>query len=90
MAENVTLGKKSIEETSKAFDDINRSIDSTSKTAKEISGAAGENALDEDAAARYRTRRKVFISSVFDECKRRNVLSHSRTVRPASGQPEMR
>ena len=49
MAENVTLGKQSIEETSKAFTDINRSIESTSKTAKEISEAAGEQKGSIDA-----------------------------------------
>jgi len=49
MAENVTLGKRSIEETSKAFSDINRSIESTSKTAKDISEAAGEQKGSIDA-----------------------------------------
>jgi methyl-accepting chemotaxis protein len=49
MAENVTMGKQSIEETSKAFTDINRSIDSTSKTAKEIAEAAGEQKRSIDA-----------------------------------------
>jgi methyl-accepting chemotaxis protein len=49
MAENVTTGKRSIEETSKAFVDINRSIDSTSKTAKEISVAAGDQKKSIDA-----------------------------------------
>jgi HAMP domain-containing protein len=49
MAENVTTGKRSIEETSKAFSDINRSIDSTSKTAKEISVAAGDQKKSIDA-----------------------------------------
>jgi len=49
MAENVTLGKRSIEETSKAFSDINRSIESTSRTAKEISEAADEQKGSIDA-----------------------------------------
>ncbi|HWP46181.1 MAG TPA: methyl-accepting chemotaxis protein [Candidatus Limnocylindrales bacterium] len=51
MAENVNLGKSSIERTSKAFKDINRAIESTSKTAKEISVAAAEQKKSIDAVS---------------------------------------
>ncbi|HET6445063.1 MAG TPA: methyl-accepting chemotaxis protein, partial [candidate division Zixibacteria bacterium] len=51
MAENVELGRRSIEETSKAFADINRSIESTSKTAKEISVAASDQKKSIDAVS---------------------------------------
>jgi len=49
MAENVSMGKKSIEQTSKAFTDINRSIETTSKTARDISVTAGEQKKSIDA-----------------------------------------
>lgn len=52
MAENVNLGKSSIEQTSKAFKDINRAIESTSRTAKEISVAAAEQKKSIDAVSK--------------------------------------
>jgi methyl-accepting chemotaxis protein len=51
MADNVGLGKQSIEQTSKAFVDISQSIESTSATSKEISGAAGEQKKSIDAVS---------------------------------------
>lgn len=42
MAGNVETGRRSIEQTSKAFGDINRSIEITSQTAKGISVAAAD------------------------------------------------
>ncbi len=51
MAENVGLGKQSIEKTSKAFDDINRSIESTSKTSKGISVSASDQKKSIDAVS---------------------------------------
>ena len=42
MAENVEMGKVSIEQTSNAFEDISHSIEGTTRTAKEISTAAAE------------------------------------------------
>jgi methyl-accepting chemotaxis protein len=42
MAGNVELGRRSIDQTSKAFSDINNAVVSTSTTAKEISLAASE------------------------------------------------
>jgi len=42
MAENVEVGRRSIEQTSKAFEEINSAIGVTSKTAKEISVAAAD------------------------------------------------
>ena len=49
MAENVEVGRRSIEQTSKAFDDINKSIETTSSTAKEISVAAADQKKSIDA-----------------------------------------
>jgi methyl-accepting chemotaxis protein len=49
MAENVELGRRSIEETSRAFSEINRTIESTSSTAKEISVAADDQKKSIDA-----------------------------------------
>jgi methyl-accepting chemotaxis protein len=49
MAENVEVGKRSIEQTSKAFDDINRAIETTSNTAREISVAAADQKKSIDA-----------------------------------------
>jgi len=49
MAENVEKGKTSIEQTSKAFTDINTSVGGTSRTAKEISLAAAEQKKSIDA-----------------------------------------
>jgi methyl-accepting chemotaxis protein len=51
MAENVEMGKRSIEQTSKSFGDINQSIEVTSKTAKEISVAAAEQKKSIDAVS---------------------------------------
>jgi methyl-accepting chemotaxis protein len=42
MAENVELGRRSIEQTSRAFGDISRAIEITSQRAGEISGAAAD------------------------------------------------
>ena len=51
MAENVEMGRQSIELTSKAFGDINRSIESTSQTAKEIAMAAKEQKQSIDSVS---------------------------------------
>jgi len=49
MAENVEVGRRSIEQTSKSFTDINKSIETTSSIAKEISVAAGDQKRSIDA-----------------------------------------
>ena len=50
-AENVRLGKSTIEQTSKAFGDITRSIETTSSTAKTISVAAADQKKSIDAVS---------------------------------------
>jgi len=52
MASNVELGRRSIEETSKAFTDINQSVENTSKTAQEISASAGAQKTSIDAISK--------------------------------------
>ena len=51
MAENVELGRTSIEQTSKAFEDISHSIEGTTRTAKEISTAAADQKKSIDAVS---------------------------------------
>jgi methyl-accepting chemotaxis protein len=51
MAENVELGRRSIEQTSKAFVDVNRSIETTSQVAEEISTAAADQARSIDSVS---------------------------------------
>jgi len=52
MANNVELGRRSIEETSKSFTDINQSVENTSKTAQEISASARAQKTSIDAVSK--------------------------------------
>jgi methyl-accepting chemotaxis protein len=52
MASNVELGRRSIEETSKSFTDINQSVENTSKTAQEIAASASAQKTSIDAVSK--------------------------------------
>jgi methyl-accepting chemotaxis protein len=52
MAENVDLGRRSIDQTSKAFQDIAQAVQTTSKTSQEISSAAAEQKNSIDAVSK--------------------------------------
>jgi methyl-accepting chemotaxis protein len=52
MASNVELGRKSTAETSKAFTEVNQSVENTSKLAQEISAEAGAQKTSIDAISK--------------------------------------
>jgi methyl-accepting chemotaxis protein len=52
MASNVELGRRSIEDTSKSFTDINQSVENTSKTAQEIAASAGAQKTSIDSVSK--------------------------------------